>query len=104
QAGVVIPAVLVFGRLPLVSIPANLLAGPVAGAVMLFGLPAGLLAGAAPVVAPVVMAPITAGTAWVDVVSRVALRLEPPDPWPWAGWALVLAVITVRAVLRARRT
>ena len=48
QVGVVVPAVLVFGRLPLVSIPANLLAVPVAGFVMLYGLPAGLLAGAVP--------------------------------------------------------
>ncbi|MEM9515444.1 MAG: ComEC/Rec2 family competence protein [Actinomycetota bacterium] len=103
QAGVAIPAVLVFGRLPLVSIPANLLAGPVAGAVMLFGLPAGLLAGAFPVVAPVVMAPITAGTAWVDAVSRAALRLEPPDPWPWVGWGAALVLVAVRAVVLSRR-
>ncbi len=104
QAGVAIPAVLVFGRLPLVSIPANLLAGPVAGAVMLFGLPAGLLAGAIPATAPLLMAPITAGTWWVDAVSQVAVRLEPPDPWPWVGWAAVLAVVTALGAFRARRT
>ena len=40
----------VFGRLPLVSVPANLLAVPVAGAVMLYGLPAGLLAGWVPAI------------------------------------------------------
>ncbi len=48
QVGVVVPSVLVFGRLPLVSIPANVLAVPVAGAVMLYGLPAALVAGALP--------------------------------------------------------
>ncbi|MEM8620972.1 MAG: ComEC/Rec2 family competence protein [Actinomycetota bacterium] len=95
QAGVAIPAVLVFGRLPLVSVPANLLAGPVAGAVMLVGLPAGLLAGAVPPLAPLVMAPITAGTAWVDAVSRLAVRIEPPDPWPWVGWTLTVCVVAV---------
>ena len=48
QVGVVVPSVLVFGRLPLVSVPANLLAVPVAGAVMLYGLPAALVAGCGP--------------------------------------------------------
>ena len=43
QVGVLLPAVLVFGQVPLVSVPANVLAGPVAGGVMLYGLPAGLL-------------------------------------------------------------
>ena len=57
QAGVVVPAMLVFGRLPLVSIPANLLAVPVAGFVMLYGLPAGLIAGVASPIAPIVMLP-----------------------------------------------
>ena len=47
-----VPAALVFGRLPMMSVPANLLAVPVAGAVMLYGLPAGLLAGAVPPLAP----------------------------------------------------
>ena len=57
QVGVVVPSVLVFGRLPLVSIPANLLAVPVAGLVMLYGLPAGLVAGWVPSTAPVLMFP-----------------------------------------------
>ena len=57
QVGVVLPSVLVFGRLPLVSVPANLLAVPVAGAVMLYGLPASLVAGLVPDAAAVVMFP-----------------------------------------------
>ena len=72
QIGVVVPSVLVFGRLPLVSIPANLLAVPVAGAVMLYGLPAALVAGAVPALAPVVMLPALVGTRWVDAVAQVA--------------------------------
>ena len=52
QIGVMLPSLLVFGRLPLVSVPANLLAVPVAGAVMLYGLPAALVAGLLPASGP----------------------------------------------------
>ena len=97
QLGVVVPSVLVFGRLPLVSIVANLLAVPVAGAVMLYGLPAGLLAGlladAAPAFGQVVMFPARVGTRWVDTVAMLGVRLEPDPPWVWVGWALVVAAV-----------
>jgi competence protein ComEC len=92
QLGVVLPSVLVFGRLPLVSVVANLLAVPVAGIVMLYGLPAGLVAGSAPAVAPVVMFPARLGTRWVDTVARLGARLEPDPPWTWIGWAVVVIV------------
>ena len=68
---------LVFGRLPLVSVPANLLAVPVAGVVMLYGMPAGLVAGCVPALAPVVMFPCTFGVRWVDTVSVLGARMEP---------------------------
>ncbi len=103
QVGVLIPAVLVFGRLPLVSIPANLLAVPVAGAVMLYGLPAGLLAGWIPSLAPVLMAPARFGTRWVDTVARVAERLEPEPPWPWVGWAVIAVTCAVAVAVGQRR-
>ena len=45
SSGWSLPSWLVFHRLPLVSLPANLLAVPVAGFVMLFGIPAGLVVG-----------------------------------------------------------
>ncbi len=94
QLGVVLPSVLVFGRLPLVSVVANLLAVPVAGFVMLYGLPAGLVAGSLPVLAPLVMFPARIGTRWVDIVARLGARLEPDPPWSWIGWGVVvLAVI-----------
>ena len=48
QVGVALPSWLVFHRLPVMSLPANLLAVPVAGFVMLFGIPAGLSAAALP--------------------------------------------------------
>ncbi|HSP28425.1 MAG TPA: ComEC/Rec2 family competence protein [Ilumatobacteraceae bacterium] len=93
QLGVVLPSVLVFGRLPVVSVIANLLAVPVAGFVMLYGLPAGLVAGSVPAVAPAVMLPARIGTRWVDTVARLGARLEPEAPWSWIGWAVVAAVV-----------
>jgi len=103
QAGVVVPSVLVFGRLPLVSIPANLLAVPVAGAVMLYGMPAGLLAGWIPALAPVLMLPARFGTRWVDTISILGARLEPDPPWVWLGWAAIVVVIAGIAGIVARR-
>ena len=93
QAGVVIPAVLVFGRLPLVSVPANLLAIPVAGFVMLYGLPAGLVAGFVPPAAAVVMFPCRIGVRWVDTVAALGQRLEPGGATTWVGWGVLVAVL-----------
>ncbi len=103
QVGVLIPSVLVFGRLPLVSVPANLLAIPVAGAVMLYGLPAGLLAGWLPALAPVLMLPARFGTRWVDTVAMLGERLEPDPPWPWIGWAVVASVSAGAVAVGGRR-
>lgn len=104
QLGVALPAILVFGRLPLVSVPANLLAVPVAGFVMLYGLPAGLMAGAVPQVAPVVMLPCRVGVRWVDTVAVLAARLEPSGDGVWVGWALLVAAVALTAAMsRGRR-
>jgi competence protein ComEC len=103
QVGVVIPLVWAFGRLPLVSVPANLLAVPVAGFVMLYGLPAGLVAGLVPWLAPFVMAPALVGVRWVDSVAALASRVEPAGAFSWAGWALVVvAVVAIAAKNRGR--
>jgi competence protein ComEC len=93
QAGVAIPSLVVFGRLSLSGTLANLVAVPVAGLVMLLGLPACLLAGALPVLAPVVMAPIGWGVWWIDAVATVAAAVEPPAPWSWLGWLGVVAAV-----------
>ncbi len=102
QAGVAVPSLLVFGRLSLTGTVANLVAVPVAGLVMLVGLPACLLAGAVPAVAPVLMAPVGWGVWWVDAVATVAAALEPSPPWSWFGWLAVVAV--VGWLLRTSRT
>ena len=95
QLGVAVPSVWVFGRLPLVSVAANLLAVPVAGFVMLYGLPAGLVAGSVPAVAPVVMLPARIGTRWVDTVAVFGVHLEPEPPGVWVGWVVVVALVLV---------
>jgi competence protein ComEC len=103
QVGVLIPSVLVFGRLPLVSVPANLLAVPAAGAVMLYGMPAGLLAGWMPAIAPIVMLPARFGTRWVDTVAILGAHLEPDPRWSVAGWLSIAMVTGIFAVRTARR-
>ncbi|BAN02416.1 putative competence protein ComEC [Ilumatobacter coccineus YM16-304] len=103
QLGVVVPSVLVFGRLPLVSIPANLLAVPVAGAVMLYGMPAGLIAGWCPPLAPVLMFPARLGTRWVDTVASVGARIEPGPSGQIVGWILVAVAVGVLLYVASRR-
>ena len=92
QLGVVLPGVLVFGRLPIMSLPANLAAVPAAGFVMLYGLPAGLVASALPtVLQPLAMLPATVGTRWVSTVAQVAAALEPSPQWAAVWWSAAIA-------------
>ena len=97
QVGVALPSLLVFHRLPLVSVPANLAAVPVAGAVMLYGIPSAVLAPTLPPpLSRLVMAPNVLGTRWVATVARVAAAVEPPPIWGAAGWLLLIAGLLVR--------
>jgi competence protein ComEC len=77
------------------------LAVPVAGLVMLYGLPVGLLVGAVPGLGPVLMVPAAVGTRWVDTVAMLGARLEPGSPWSFIGWGVIAAVVAA-VVLRAR--
>ena len=97
QLGVALPSVLVFGRLPLVSIAANVLAVPVAGFVMLYGLPGALVAGWVPALDDVVMFPARLGVRWVDTVALLGERVEPQGRAVWFGWAVVVAGVVVIA-------
>ncbi len=81
QLGVLVPSVLVFGQFVVIGVVANLVAVPVAGVVMLYGLPASLVAGAIPAVRGVVMLPVGLGTRWVDIVATVAAAIERRPPW-----------------------
>jgi competence protein ComEC len=91
QIGVVVPLVATFGHLPLVSVPANLLAVPVASLVKLYGLPAGLVSGWVPPLAEPLMFPCRVGVRWVDGVAAVAERLEPGGAVTWIGWGVLAA-------------
>jgi competence protein ComEC len=76
QAGVAPVLVPAFGPMPLAAVPANVLAEPVAGLVMMWGCSAGLVAGlAGGVVADVVHLPTSWGLGWVAGVARWAASL-----------------------------
>ena len=105
QAAVAPLLVAVFGPVPVAAIPANLLAVPAAGPIMVWGLTAGLVAGVfGGTVATVIHLPTRILLAWVDGVARAA-----------AGWPLgslgarhlvVLGALAAGAALirvRARR-
>lgn len=64
-----------FGSVPLVALPANLLAVPAAGPLMVWGLTAGLVAGVAGgPVASVLHLPTRLLLAWIEGVAQVAAR------------------------------
>ena len=94
QVGVLVPSWLVFNRMPAVGIVANLLAVPVAGFVMLYGLPAALVASLLPApVAVVLMAPASLGTRWVALVAEISARVEPTGTAAVFVWILQLAAV-----------
>ena len=63
---------IVFGRISLVAAPANVLAGPAAAGVMMWGLVAGVVSGISPpVVAPVVHLPTQLLISWISLVATV---------------------------------
>jgi len=69
-----------FDGLPVASLPANLLAGPAAGPVMMWGLVAGWLAGLVPGwLAEVLHVPTRLLIGWIDGVAALAARLPLAD-------------------------
>ncbi len=76
QVGVAPVLVPIFGPLPLATLPANLLAIPAAGPIMVWGMTAGVLAGIGPsFVAAALHLPTGLLIGWVALVARVAARL-----------------------------
>ena len=102
QLGVLPVELAVFGTAPLLAVPANLLAGPAAAFVMVWGLPAGIVAGLAPAwVARVVHLPTLVLVRWIQLVALLAARA--PTAPSVAVLAAVVAITAVVAHGRARR-
>ena len=96
-APLVVPA---FGGIPVVSIPANVLAGPATGPVTAWGLTGGLLAGVVPdVIAGVLQVPNVVLLWWIDGVAHVAVRLALGD----LGGRHVLAIVVLGLLVLGAR-
>jgi competence protein ComEC len=90
--------VAIFGPIPLSSLPANLLAGPASGAVMIWGCTAGLLAGlAGDTAATVLHWPTRALLWWVGEVARAAAAAPSAR---LGGSALLTISLAVAVALR----
>jgi competence protein ComEC len=102
QAGALPVMAARFGTSSIVALPANLLAGPPAGIVMMAGVTAGPIAGLLRSdLAAVVQLPTRVLVWWVDAVARVASQLSVPPLSLW-GWG-ALALGGAASVLLHRR-
>lgn len=102
QAAVAPLLVPAFGPMPVAAIPANLLAEPVAGLVMMWGCTAGLAAGLLPApVAGIVHLPTRLGLWWVAGVARIGAGL--PLGTVGLGVVVAVAVCLVVAVITRRQ-
>lgn len=97
QLGVMPISMMVFHSAPVVGILANLLAVPVAGIVMLIGLPLGLLSAVLPnQLMAIVMWPIVLAVRWVWWVAVIASRVSPRGVLNFAGWIALATFGTAR--------
>jgi competence protein ComEC len=106
QLGVAPVLIATFGPLPLVSLPANLLAVPVAGWVMVWGLTAAMAAGAlGEPIASLVHAPTRAALGWLELVATRAARaplgaVGPAQALVLGGAVVAVALAPARAGVR----
>ncbi len=103
QLGVAPLLILTFGPLPLASIPANLLAGWAAGAVMTLGLTIGPVSGMfhrarLPSVAAALQWPAEQLVGWIDLVAGYSSGL----PLPRLGFPALVALTMATVALRMR--
>lgn len=104
QTGVLGVIVGVFGWPSAMSVPCNLLAAPVAGLVMLIGLPTAIVSGLLPEsLGHIVMWPVGWGVAWVEAIAAVGARIDPPDVVDVVV-SLALVCFTAWAAMRFQRT
>ena len=105
QVGVAPVVLATFGELPVAAVPANLLAVPVAGLVMVWGLGAGLVAGAAGgQVAAMLHLPTRLMIAWISGVAERAARWPLGDMRPADGVILLTGLLAVVIGGRASRS
>ncbi len=93
----------VFGGVPLAGVPANLLAGPAAGALMVWGLVAGPIAGVVADLAPVLHLPTGWALGWLAGVARGAAAVPLGELQVPHLVALAVLVAVARALRRSRR-
>ncbi|MFM8793881.1 MAG: ComEC/Rec2 family competence protein [Acidimicrobiales bacterium] len=97
QLGTLPVALAVFGRVPFVSVLTNPLAVPVAGAVMLVGLPAAAVAAVLPApVGDLVCAALTVPVRFVAAVASAGAAADPRGSIAAVAWCVLLAVAVVR--------
>jgi competence protein ComEC len=101
QIGVAPVSIAVFGGLPVASVPANLLAVPVAGPLMVWGLPAGVLAGVVPALAPVLHVPTRLAVRWIALVARTGAA-APLGELGFGHLTIIVAAAGVAIVITRR--
>ena len=97
QLGTLPVALAVFGRVPFVSVVANPLAVPVAGAVMLVGLPSAAVAALLPAsVGEVVCAVLAVPVRFVATVASTGAAAEPRGSGAVVAWSVLVVLCAVR--------
>jgi competence protein ComEC len=102
QVGAAVVLVPTFGSVPLVSLPANVLAVPVAGPLMMWGLTAGPVAGLVPALAGVVHLPTRLALSWVAGVATSVSRIPLAPIGQTAAVGLLVAVLFIVVTRRHR--
>jgi competence protein ComEC len=101
QIGVAPVLIPVFGPLPLATLPANLLAVPAAGPILVWGMRAGVVAGTLPPAAATVLhLPTRLLIGWVASVAHVCAGLPLPR---LSLWHVVFIALAGIVVVRRRR-
>jgi len=90
-------ALTTFGQLPVIALAANCVATPLAGVVMLVGLPLAMIAAHLPdLLAATVMAPLEAMVRIVWWTATLAEQVSPRGRWNLFAWAIVALVAAYR--------
>lgn len=100
QIGTLPVSLLVFRRISIISILANPVAVPVAGVVMLVGIPCALVAGVAPAVVSVPLQWLMLlPTRFIGIVAHACSVLAPHGVWALVSWIVLFAFARARWVV-----